>query len=345
MICYHSTQLHTQKMAIFYPQGLLLIVLLIVISECRGIETVNASPEEDVVLPCFNASVMDPKSCYRVKLMKSDTNTSQVKVILARPKIHNLRDAKRVKWQTDGNGQMSLYLTKSQKSDEGLYICEIWKGWDCVSVKTISLKVKDCKILQAVKAAPNTPVNLTCPVDTTSGQGPQNISWAIVKGGNPVSIISKRLVIDGTSLAIQSVDYKDNNWYRCNYLIGETLPCFEIYLGVQEENVVPTTDTALTTSVEMIWETSEEGRNGVVIAVVVASIVIGTVIMAALIGLFIYRRCNPQRITQQTQRHPAGTTVDGYQIVSLTPSEDRTNQDINSLYQHIADEDLCTFRY
>ncbi|XP_034730357.1 uncharacterized protein LOC117946382 [Etheostoma cragini] len=288
---------------------------------------------------------MDPKSCYRVKLMKSDTNTSQLKVILARPKIHNLQNAKRIKWQADGNGKMSLYLTKSQKSDEGLYICEIWQGWDSVSVQKISLKVKECKILQAVKAAPNTNVNLTCPVDATSGQGPQNISWAIVKGGNPVSIISERLVIDGTSLAIQSVDYSDNNWYRCKYLLGETLPCFEIYLGVQVEKVVTTTDTAPTTSEEMIWGTSEEGRNGAVIAVVVASVVIGIVIMAALIGLFIYRRCNTPRITQQTQRHPAGTTVDRYQIVSLTPSEDHTTLHVNSIYQQITDEDLCTFRY
>ncbi|XP_031154813.1 uncharacterized protein LOC116049369 [Sander lucioperca] len=338
MICCHSTQLHTPKMAHFYSQGLLLIVLLIVISECRGIETVNASPEEDVVLPCFNLSVMDPKSCYRVELIKYATNTSQVKIILARPKTHNLQDAKRVKWQADGNGQMSLYLTKSQKSDEGLYGCKIWQGWDCVSVKNISLKVKDCKVLQAVKAAPSTPVNLNCPVDTTSGQGPQNISWAIVKGGNPVSVNSKRLVIDGTSLAIQSVHYNDSNWYRCNYVLGKTQRCFEINLRVQVENVVvATTDPALTTS--------EEGRNGAVIAVVVPSIVIGIVIMAALIGLFIYRRRNTQRITQQTQRHPAGTSLDGYEIVSLTPSEDHTNQRVNSIYQHIADEGLCTFRY
>ncbi|XP_078108016.1 uncharacterized protein LOC144519008 [Sander vitreus] len=326
MICCHSTQLHTQKMAHFYSQGLLLIVLLIVISECRGIETVNTSPEEDVVLPCFNLSVMDPKRCYRVKLVKYATNTSQVKVILARPKTHNLQDAKRVKWQADGNGQMSLYLTKSQKSDEGLYGCKIWQGWDCVSVKNISLKVKDCKFLQAVKAAPSTPVNLNCPVDTTSGQGPQNISWAIVKGGNPVSVNSKRLVINGTSLAIRSVHYSDSNWYRCNYVLGKKLRCFEINLRVQ----------ALTTS--------KEGSNGTVIAVVVASIVIGIVIIAALIGLFIYRRRNTQRITQQTQRHPAGTSVDGYEIVSLTPSEDRTNQRVNSIYQHIADEGLYTYK-
>ncbi|XP_039663225.1 uncharacterized protein LOC120563155 [Perca fluviatilis] len=344
MICCHSTQLHTQKMAHFYSQGLLLIVLPIVISECRGIETVNASPEEDVVLPCFNVSVMDPKSCYRVQLIKYTTNTSQVKVILARPKTHNLQDAKRVKWQANGNGQMSLYLTKLQKSDEGLYRCEIWQGWDSVSVKNISLKVKDCKTLQTMKAAPSTPVNLNCPVDTTSGQGPQNISWAIVKGGIPVSVNSKRIVIDGTSLVIQSVNYHDSNWYRCEYVLGQTLRCFEINLRVQVENVVvTTTDPALTTSEEIISETRKEGSNGAVIAVV-ASIVIGIVIMAALIGLFIYRRRNTHRITQQTQRHPAGT-FDGYEIVTLTPSEDRTNQRVNSIYQHIADEDLCTFRY
>ncbi len=102
----------------------------------------TASQEEDAALPCINSTVMNAKSCYRVKWKKQATDSSQVKDILARPKTSKIRDAERVKWEADGNGQMSLFLTKLQKSDEGLYSCEIWQGWDCILVKNIILKVK-----------------------------------------------------------------------------------------------------------------------------------------------------------------------------------------------------------
>lgn len=105
-------------------------------------ETVSASKEEDAVLSCFNSSVMMDPECYRVKWTKNETHPSQMKVILVRPVTSSFPDASRVKWGADGNGQMSLFLTKSQKSDEGCYICEIWKGWDRILAKSFSLKVK-----------------------------------------------------------------------------------------------------------------------------------------------------------------------------------------------------------
>ncbi|XP_031708344.1 uncharacterized protein LOC116386358 isoform X2 [Anarrhichthys ocellatus] len=276
-------------MAHLYLQGLQLLVLLIVKSECRDIlpKTVFASKEEDIVLPCFEN--YRTTSCYRVKLIKYATDASQMKVILARPKIPKLKDAERVKWDADRN--VSLFLTKTQLSDEGLYGCEIWQGWDCIHVKNISIKVRDCKTLQAVKASPGSPVNLNCPVNVTSGQqGPQNISWAMLKG---------------------------------------------------VENVTVATVPGLTTS-EIILETKMEGSSRAFIAVLVASVIVGIAIMAALIGLFIYRRRNTRRVTQQTQRHTPGTLSDVYEIVDLTPSEDHTN---NCLYQQSLDEGLCTFRY
>ncbi|XP_031708343.1 uncharacterized protein LOC116386358 isoform X1 [Anarrhichthys ocellatus] len=327
-------------MAHLYLQGLQLLVLLIVKSECRDIlpKTVFASKEEDIVLPCFEN--YRTTSCYRVKLIKYATDASQMKVILARPKIPKLKDAERVKWDADRN--VSLFLTKTQLSDEGLYGCEIWQGWDCIHVKNISIKVRDCKTLQAVKASPGSPVNLNCPVNVTSGQqGPQNISWAMLKGGNPKSLDSERVEMNGMSLAIQSVHDSDSGWYTCKHVLGQTQRCFEIYLRVRVENVTVATVPGLTTS-EIILETKMEGSSRAFIAVLVASVIVGIAIMAALIGLFIYRRRNTRRVTQQTQRHTPGTLSDVYEIVDLTPSEDHTN---NCLYQQSLDEGLCTFRY
>ncbi|XP_042346866.1 uncharacterized protein LOC121946368 [Plectropomus leopardus] len=334
-------------MAQFNPQGLLLLVVLVVKSECIDnspvTEYVSASQEENVVLPCFDSYVMDPKNCQRVKLIKYATDASQEKVIFARPKTPKFQDAKRVKLEADRNGQMSLILTKSQKSDEGLYRCEIWQGWICVLVRNISVKVKDCSKHPPVKAVPGTPVTLNCPVNITSGQqGPQNITWALEKGGNPVSVSSNRVVINGTSLAVQSVDYSDSGWYRCTYKLGQTQRCFIINLLLQEEeNVVMTTAAPALTTSEIISEAPEERRSGTFTAVV-ASVITGTVIMAALIGLFIYRRCNNHRVTQHTQRSPAVSTP-GYEFVNLTLSQDDTTR-VNSIYQHIPDEGLCTFQ-
>ncbi|XP_041799065.1 uncharacterized protein LOC121610834 isoform X2 [Chelmon rostratus] len=326
-----------------YPQGLLLLVLFMVISDCSDISPVIASQGDDIALPCFNSTGM--KSCYRVKWIKHETDVSQMKVILARPKTPKIQDAERVKWEADGSGRMSLFLTKVQKSDEGLYSCEIWQGWDAIFVINIPLKVKECKALQVVKAAPGTSVNLSCPVDMTSGQqGPQDLSWVMLKGGNAVPVNSKRAEINGTSLAIHSVNNSDSGWYRCKYKLGQTQRCFDIYLLVQvEKEAVATTSPVLTAS-GSISKPRKNGSSWAVIAVA-APVVIAVAMIAASIGLLIYRRCSTQRAAQQTWRPPAGSPVehtDGYETVNLTPSEDLPHQRANSLYQQFQQEDLCT---
>ncbi|XP_051261574.1 uncharacterized protein LOC127366560 isoform X2 [Dicentrarchus labrax] len=336
-------------MANFYLLGCFLLVLFMVISECRDsspvIESVSAPQEEDVALPCFNSSVMKPESCNRVKLIKFATDSSQVKVILARPQTAKFPDAEHVKWQRDEKGQISLFLTKLQKSDEGQYSCEIWQGWDCIHFKNISLKVKECKVLQAVKAAPSTPINLTCPVDIK----PQNISWVMLKGGSPVSVNSKRVKMNGTSLTIQSVNYGDGGWYRCKYMLEKSQRCFDINVLVQEENAVvattvPDMSVPALTTIEILSTTTEK-ESSVALILVVVSVIIAIAIIAAPIGLLIYYRRNTQRNTLQIQRQPAGTRIesfDGYEVVNLTTSEANANQRVNSLYQQFQDESLCT---
>ncbi|KAI3360937.1 hypothetical protein L3Q82_013147 [Scortum barcoo] len=343
-------------MAHFYPQSLQLLVLITVLSECRGrspaTETFSAFQEGDVVLPCFDTNDKDLK-CYRVvwvKYVKYATDVSQ-KVILSRPKLGKNQDAAHVKWEADENGQMSLFLTKLQKSDEGLYSCEIWEGWDRTFVRNISLRVKECKTLQPVKVAPSTLVNLTCPVDLTSGQQePRNISWAMLRGGKKVyTEWPTKVEIDGTSLAIQSVSSTDSGWYSCEYMLGQTQRCFEINLLIQEKTTAVTTTAAVFSSVsEVILEARKEESSGAFIAIV-ASAFIGTAVIAALIGLFIYRRRTTQRVTHVTQRHRPGATIDAlgvYETAHLTLSSDASeNQQVNSLYQQFDDEALCTFHY
>ncbi|KAE8288680.1 hypothetical protein D5F01_LYC12555 [Larimichthys crocea] len=318
----------------------LLLILLTVISECGGAspEIASAARGENVVLPCFNSTVMDQKSCYRVKLFVTDDK----QVLFARPKSPKFPDDKRIKWQADKNGKMLLYLTKLQESDVRSYTCEICKGWDCAHVKTISVKIKECSTLAApVKAAPNASINLNCPVDIKPGeQGPSKISWVMRKGDKSVDVNSEMVKINGT-LAIQSVKKRDSSWYRCNYTLGQTQRCFDMNLLVQDEvnhSVVATTIRAPTTNVII----SLTGKNSSIVAVV--SVIFVIAIIAALIGLLIYCRRNTRRNPVQTQRHTT-ESFDGYEIVALAVSEDTANQRVNSLYHQSRDSSLCTFQY
>ncbi|XP_069551648.1 uncharacterized protein [Brachyistius frenatus] len=288
---------------------------------------------------------MDPKSCYRVKWIKVTTDINQREDIFVWP--NTSRDAKRVRWEADGNGQMCLFLTKLQKSDGGLYSYEIWQGWDRLLVKSISLRIKDCKILPAVKAAPSTPARLDCPGNITSGQqGPQNTTWAIVKGNKREFVPSERHTINGTSLAILSVTTSDSGWYRCHYVLGQTQRCFDINLLVQEENAfVATTVPVIATKTQQASESASDNKEegGETLIAVVASLIFGVILIAALIGLFIHRRRNTQRATEQLQSYTP-ESLHLYESVHLPLPHDAANPQMNSLCQ-FTDGSTCTFHW
>ncbi|KAM4600564.1 uncharacterized protein ACJ7VT_020496 [Polymixia lowei] len=239
---------------------------------------------------------------------------------------------------------MSLSLTRLNKSDEGLYRCEIWQGWDSILVKNISLKQKDCKTLEPVKAAPNTEATLSCPLKTTSGQHqPQNVSWTVVKGGTerPIfqspNIIHLRESIEAAeaSLVIHSVKPGDSGWYRCKYLVGQSQHCFDMKLLVQ----------AVTTT-EDIRTTQEESSAGTSTEALVASLIIGIVIMTLLIvGVAYFYRHAIQGVREHTMRHPGIRTLpadNDYDIVHFPASEGCMDQQNNVIYEGVQEERICT---
>lgn len=88
----------------------------------------TVSQGKDVILPCSNIGKYS-ESSYRVKWLKDG------KIIIPRPP-----NAEHVKWEADI--KVFLLLKNVQKSDEGLYSCEIWHGWEQIHVQNISLKIK-----------------------------------------------------------------------------------------------------------------------------------------------------------------------------------------------------------
>ncbi|XP_074540027.1 uncharacterized protein LOC141801036 [Halichoeres trimaculatus] len=340
-------------MARFHAQGLLTLALCVLISEGKAdsaaFDAVIATKKEDVALSCLVSNLTDQNS-YRVRWIKSTSDAKESKEILARPKTPKIQDAPRVKWQANEQGEMSLFLTNLQESDEGMYSCETCKGWVCEIRRNISLKVKQCKVGEAVKVAPSASVSLTCPVDVT--QGPQNILWEKLKGEDTETLPN------GTSLAIRSASSSDSGWYRCKFMIRKTQHCFEIKLQVENVAVstsepvgnvaVTTSSPALTISL-VILETRREGSSGVLIAVILSVIIIGIAIMAAVARLIIHTKRNNQRaldLTFQTQRPitgPAEELPTPYEIVDFTPSNSLLTR-VNSLYQD-QDGNMCTFNY
>ncbi|KAM9310845.1 uncharacterized protein KZ484_026657 isoform 2-T2 [Pholidichthys leucotaenia] len=298
------------------------LILLGVITECRGLVTVEATQGEDAALSCFNSTDPDPKSSDRFRWIKF-SNTNRMEDVFKWPT--GINNDGRVKLERDGNGKMYIFLKNVQKPDEGLYSCEMCQGWDCVLVKNISLKINDCKRLSSVKVGPGTYAQLNCQMNSIPGQQePQNITWAMQKGKN--KYVSVESEMNGISLIFEKVMTDNHGWYRCSYTLGQTTHCFEIKLSVQA-NV-----TLLTTRMEPSSKT---------VVAVVPSVILGVIIAAALVVLFIRHRRSKQRFTEQPQTQTAGS-LSVYEGVLF--SQDSVTDRVNSLYQNM-DENMCTFHY
>ncbi|XP_061574297.1 uncharacterized protein LOC133440964 isoform X1 [Cololabis saira] len=327
----------------------LLFILLKIIPDCRGDETVSASKHEDVSLSCLESDITDPESSYRVRWTKKTTETDEV-VIFEWP--GKSKDEKRLKLEENGKGQRCLFLKNLQKSDEGEYICKIFKGWDEFDVRKLFLKVKECRILQAVKAVPGKAVVLNCSVNTPPGlQGPLNTSWVMVKGSNEVSVDIERAQVNGTCLTFQSVADSDGGWYRCTYLHGQSQRCSDTHLLLQAEDTVVVTEVpfkttiseqALTTSETVLTDGKEKSTETLV--PVLVSVISVIITIAALTGLFIYCRPQTQRRSQQSQRFSTEYSEVYENSYDGRPPGNSQHQ-LNTLYQP-QEENLCnTFHY
>ncbi|CAG6015657.1 unnamed protein product [Menidia menidia] len=233
-----------------------------------------------------------------------------------------------------------------------MYRWEIWDGWDIVLVQNISLKIKDCKVHQAVKAAPGRSVKIDCQEYATPGQQAlSNISWAKLKGSNRISVDSERIQMNGTYLAIQSAKASDSGWYRCTYTLGETQRCSDINLRIQDPldsfeattaTVPPVTTAEEVLTVRVTVQISGPGERNETLIPAVVSVAGVILLLAALAGFFIHRRRKTQSPTRQIQMRAAVST-DAYENLTL-PYSPHAGDRVNSLYQ-FPEESVLTFKY
>lgn len=204
--------------------------------------------EDDVTLQCGDSlGWMDLMESYRGRWIKYLNNSQQLIV------------SQHEKWMPGAD--MPLKLSKLKESHEGVYSCEIWRGWDCVHKRNINSKVSfaitftpfyfpakkytsvvclwsrplsECKFEGGLNVPFGSSFKMKCPVNELWG-APSNISWFLLNAGTPGPVRSERAKEEGLLLHFHSVDDRDGRWYRCKYNIGGTKRCFEFNLQTKSK--------------------------------------------------------------------------------------------------------------
>ncbi|XP_015257366.1 PREDICTED: uncharacterized protein LOC107102534 isoform X2 [Cyprinodon variegatus] len=290
-------------------------------SKCSVTKDVSGFKDEEVALMCPDFQIKDPPDCHRARLVNSENTT-----IFEHPK--EIHKSNRVTLKENREGKTCIFLENLQKSDEGVYDFEVWKGWDMINATKISLKVKDCKSLKPEFATPGATVSLNCSMNGETA--PSNITWGKLKGKTSVPVDLERVTINGVHLIIKSVTEKDKGWYKCDYMLSQSPRCLSINLLFKDVSVTTMFPSSAFSETQeafsQVLETATKGEDETS-SWVITLVIILILTLAVLTGLFIYKR-------RKTPTNSAGCfreSGDVYENVNLPCSPGATNR-INSLY-------------
>ncbi|KAL7835636.1 hypothetical protein SRHO_G00279830 [Serrasalmus rhombeus] len=238
---------------------LIVLLLMVVTTECT--ETQRPCEEQEVeqygakgqstFLHCFTTD--QETATLNITLYRQEGSESNK---LLYPASSLTVEQQRLSLQKD-SGKVMFVLHNLSFSDGGQYKCEVHKNQNCLIIKTFFLKIKECKILDPVKAVQNSAVTITCPVFSPHPRSTQ-VFWEAVYGDRadhiyqcPSSCTSAsnnrtanlcsraRTVEDpergARSLTISPVNSLDAIWYRCTVKAGHVKYCSEVKVIVKDE--------------------------------------------------------------------------------------------------------------
>ncbi|KAK2903126.1 hypothetical protein Q8A67_007839 [Cirrhinus molitorella] len=234
---------------------------------------INHVQGDSVSISCLTTT--QPLQSVTVKLRR----TNQDKDILMYPDISPASEHQRWSVKND-NGNVTLDLKDIRLSDDGQYDCQVYKDQDCLYATKFNLKVRECKILNAVHAVLNSLVLLPCSEHPLQHRTEQ-VSWKVIIGNKPIDISQYRQPnkpssstekllkplyerarqLANGSLLIRDAVYTDNLWYRCRV---NDKTCYEVKLmmkastdsiaGLAESN--SDTSAAVTTNLTVVVMTT-----------------------------------------------------------------------------------------
>ncbi|XP_051576553.1 uncharacterized protein LOC127453855 [Myxocyprinus asiaticus] len=290
----------------------------------------------------------------RVKLLQTNLN----KDILRYP--NSSSPAEHQKWSVKMDaGKVILDLKDIHLSDEGHYVCEVYKDWDCLTVTKINLRVKECKVLNLMRVRSNSSVRLPCYEHLQQPRAEQ-VTWEVIHDVQSTDVIQylckqsniieraprhlcERVRIENGSLVINPVVKTDDRWYRCR--VNEQT-CYEVKLEVKDYETFSSTTildilskTSLTTDVPasaVSTLTQSEGNSSKSAAmttnmiVVIVSLVSVCVLISLMGCVALYIKKRRRKNTSQTefncrysvyysQVSEAGLDVPVYSLVENNP--------------------------
>ncbi|XP_062322224.1 uncharacterized protein LOC134023882 isoform X3 [Osmerus eperlanus] len=347
---------HTQTMAKSTKSSML--VLLMLISGCigEGLQVITVTKGEEAVLPCTLRTPRSQQSCFHARWMKQTLGSSPTTFSVV---PDSERDGKALNF--NGN----LTLKDADEPQEGDYTCQVCEGFSCDLTTNLTLKLRDCKVLESVKVLQFSTATLPCPFYTRG-----NITWSEIKGETIKPILESsslstesslnsataangkrrfRNITAGDASLVITSEEASNMWFRCTVYEGQNKKCSEVNLQVKQKDK-PNTSTLSTlttmvttaqaprtfaaTSNETVVSVQTESSSWVVTLVVSSVTLIPTI--ALIVGL--YRRW-------KTTRHTAVTSTwanHHYECVEVPISV--VNEEHTSLPTD-QEESLCTFIY
>nr|XP_055065366.1 uncharacterized protein LOC129447639 isoform X4 [Misgurnus anguillicaudatus] len=191
--------------------------------------SINSAQGDNVSISCHTTTLHS--NTFSVKLRRTNPD----EVILQYP--NPASQLHRWSVRTDA-GHVILDLQNITLLDSGQYQCVVNRSLGCTTTK-LSLRVKECKVLDPVWTTEKSAVTLTCPEHL-------NVEWEVINGDQSTDVneysckhsdsrngapkpLCERLRING-SLIIRKVVNTDAQWYRCRV---NKMHCYDVKLHVK----------------------------------------------------------------------------------------------------------------